>query len=145
MGNNSHGHYFYNTPGSGYENIADIVSCSFQIKNQRKKRQASVVQTNSMQGSMTASSLMIEQLKLCFQLINGDNNSLPMHAIHKVLENLPDCPPTITQCVADFLFETDFTKTGCFRSKIQINPDDLQGLSPFRSYLFVQQCCYFNG
>ena len=137
VGYNSHGDYFYNTPGSGYENIADVVSCSFQVGNRRKRN--NIIQQVSMQGLIPFNKS--DPAAVCLCQINTDKASIMQ--IQKILVNLPDCAPNLQLVEVDHLFEPDPTKAACFRSKIQVNPVTI-GVNVFISYLFVQQCCYYS-
>ena len=134
VGYNSHGDYFYNTPGSGYENIADIVSCSFQVGNTPQE---------SMQGALPLPYYSPNPVQTCIDKIAIDRNSIPDDKIPEVLKNLPDCPPNSHLVEVDRLFEPDSTKAACFRSKIQFDPKNIANVQ--RQYVFVQQCCYSNG
>ena len=137
VGYNSHGDYFYNTPGSGYENIADIVSCSFQVGNRRRRN---TPLQDSMEGVLPHYNPAVGK---CIIKMNIDRNSISDDKIQQVLENLPGCPPNSHLVEVDLLFEPDSTKAGCFRSKIQVNPANI-GAHVQRSYAFVQQCCYYS-
>ena len=139
VGYNSHGDYFYNTPGSGYENIADIVSCSFQVGNRRRRN---TQPQESMQGVLPYNTP--NPVEMCSDKIDIDRNSISDDKILHILEILPDCPPTSHLVEVDHLFEPDSTKAACFRSKIQVNPANI-GAHVQRPYTFVQQCCYSNG
>ena len=137
VGYNSHGDYFYNTPGSGYENIADIVSCSFQVGNRRRRsaHQSSII-------GMIPSSIN-QTAKICSTMITNERHSIPDAKILQILENLPDCPPNSLLVEVDRLFEQDSTKAACFRSKVQFDPKNIVPHLT-RSYTFVQQCCYYS-
>ena len=138
VGYNSHGDYFYNTPGSGYENIADIVSCSFQVGNRRRR---STHPSKDWYGKLPPSN---DQAAIeCSYKINIDRDSISDDKIQQVLKNLPDCPPNSHLVEVDRLFEPDSTKAACFRSKIQFDPKNIANVQ--RQYVFVQQCCYSNG
>ena len=137
VGYNSHGDYFYNTPGSGYENIADIVSCSFKVGNRIRRQNTP---QESMQGALPYNSSAV---KTCSEKIVIDRNSILDDKIQQVLKNLPDCPPNSHLVEVDRLFEPDSTKAACFRSKIQFDPKNIATVQ--RQYTFVQQCCYSNG
>ena len=140
IGYNSHGDYFYNTPGSGYDNIANIVSCSFQVGNRRRRN---TPPQESMQGGLPYNNTP-NPPEICSNKITVDRNSISDDKILHILEILPDCPPTSHLVKVDYLFEPDSTKAACFRSKIQVNPANI-GAHVHRPYTFVQQCCYSNG
>ena len=131
VGYNSHGDYFYNTPGSGYENIADIVSCSFQVGNRRIRN---TPPQESMQGVLPYNTP--NPVEMCSDKIDTDRNSISDDKILHILEILPDCPPTLHLVQVDHLFEPDSTKAACFRSKIQVNPANI-GAHVQRPYIFV--------
>ena len=140
MGYNSHGDYFYNTPGSGYENIADLVSCSFEVNSQRKKRSSS---TSNLTGKVPKNDDMCNELKKCVDLIEHDNYSIKIGDIPTIINNLPECPPSYYYLYIDLLFEPDATKPGCLRSKVKFDPAGA-GILVLRKYLFAQQCCYYT-
>ena len=137
VGYNSHGDYFYNTPGSGYENIADIVSCSFQVSNRRRR----MIVLNDVTGQ-TQHYCIATPAAVCFCNIQNERNSISDMQIQQILENLPDCAPNSQLVEVDHLFEPDPTKAACFRSKIQVVPENIGIDTVQKSYLFVQRCCY---
>ena len=139
MGYNSHGDYFRNHAGSGYKNIANIVSCSFQIANQRRRKAAEM--TNNLGYSAKANGPTAMNLKKCKIFI--DNDFAIGHNIARILENLPICPPSGDQVKKDKLFEPSRTRSSgstCYRSKVYYKSSG--GLQPSK---FVQQCCYNGG
>ena len=138
VGYNSHGDYFYNTPGSGYENIAVIVSCSFQLVGNRRRR--NIQQLLNMEGILP--SPPNPPLTACQYRIQNDRTSIPDAKILQIFEKLPECPPNSQLVIADFLFEPDSTKAACYRSKFQVCPESVGVQVPLRSFAFVQQCCY---
>ena len=141
VGYNSHGDYFYNTPGSGYENIADIVSCSFQVGNRRRRN----IQQSSIGGVLPIK--RNSAAKECNHRTNIDRDSIVDAKILQILKHLPECPPNSHLVEVDLLFEPDSTKAACYRSKIQVDPLNAAigaQVQTLRMYTFVQQCCYYS-
>ena len=137
VGYNSHGDYFYNIPGSGYENIADIVSCSFQVGNRRRRN----IQQSSIGGVLPIK--RNSAAKECNHRTNIDRDSIVDAKILQILKHLPECPPNSHLVEVDRLFEPDPTKAACYCSKIQVDPESV-GAQVQRAYAFVQQCCYYS-
>ena len=145
VGYNCQGDYFSNNPASGYENIADVVSCSFQVTGKRRRRQTIIDSINdfTMTMEMPADSEMQKLLNMCLDLINIDNNSITISDVPIIVDKLPVCPPSYYQVNVDLLFEKDSTRQGCFQSKVQHDPSE-SGIKVQRDYRFVQQCCYLD-
>ena len=136
VGYNSHGVHFSNHFGSGFEDIADIISCSQAGQLYRRP-----CATNYYEEMIKTSESMLVSFKKCFDLVKTD--VLMNHNIQLILENLPTCPSG-DQVKQDKLFEYDRSrKSGniCYRSKVYYRSRD----SHDQLHTFVQQCCYYSG
>ena len=125
IGYNANGEYYKNHPASGYDNLAEAVSCQNKICN---------VLQSSLVYNLSLPSSDVDKIRSdCINLydedvaLHGDNAS-----IASIAAQLEPCPCTFWQAWFDFgRFRWQFSEYLCFIQR-----------SPANFTTAVQQCCY---
>ena len=95
---------------------------------------------------LPADPMVADAVSKCCRFAENDANSngVPLDEINTILEDLPQCPPTLAQLNEGTMFKHFLGRdvgevSDCFRSNNGINPE-----APLRPVTFFTVCCYGN-
>ena len=135
MGYNAGGTYFENHRSSGFDTVANDVSCVVELT--RSKRQTGMVQTNG--PNVEVEKRLEDKTALCRRNVRNDMNIITNLDVTFADQVLP-CPCTLNQARNDPRFN-DNTQ---FRAEsiCYIQSFAASGFSEFFPIKYGQHCCY---
>ena len=140
MGYNAGGTYFENHRSSGFDTVANDVSCVVELT--RSKRQVRMMQTNPY--DIQTEEGLAEQIHCCREWYSVDvNQTAPTFTSPE--QALP-CPPTLQHIKLDTRFENDTrfrnatNTTICYLQRFSV-----LGSSTLGPLFYGRQCCYHTG
>jgi len=139
VGYNAGGTYFENHRSSGFDTVANDVSCVVELS--RSKRQAGgMMQTTGKQNTIDMELKGNPMRRDCRAHYYLDMLLIPIHAFRSALH----CPRTLDQVENDPLFENDTQfrdREKCYIQRFAVSEHSaLQGVN----ITYGQQCCYDN-
>ena len=136
MGYNAGGTFFENHRSSGFDTVANDVSCVVELR--RSKRQAGGMMPTSVGMEIGVDTVLMQSTRACREYYTRDIQLIPTNAFSNSV--LP-CPCTLNQATNDERFKIDSkfritTRNSCYLQRFAVS-----GTSIFSKIMYGQQCC----
>ena len=139
MGYNAGGTYFENHRSSGFDTVANDVSCVVELT--RSKRQAGGMMPNTVSMEIDINEILRQTTEDCRVRYNNDMTLIP-NPNDTFRNPVMPCPCILRQARRDqrFMMDTMFRPDStCYLQRSVVNGSDVLG-----PISYTQQCCYAN-
>ena len=139
MGYNTGGTYFENHRSSGFDTVANDVSCVVELT--RSKRQAGGMMPNTDSMEIDIDEILMKTTAACRSRYINDTRGIDLNS----LQVLPPCPCTLDEAENDpgFEMDTQFRNTENTTCYIQRFPEhDYHHVVHTSQFIYGQHCCY---
>ena len=139
MGYNAGGTYFENHRSSGFDTVANDVSCVVELR--RSKRQAGGMMPTTDSMEIDIDEILRRTTEDCRERYNNDRLLIP-NPDETFRNPVMPCPCTLRQARRDqrFMMDTMFRPDStCYLQRSVVNGSDVLG-----PISYTQQCCYAN-
>ena len=141
MGYNAGGTYFENHRSSGFDTVANDVSCVVELR--RSKRQAGGMMPTTVGVDIDVDALLMQRTAACRDRFMADEQFIP-NPNNTFAAPVQPCPCTFNQATNDPRFMIDTMFRPHAKCYIQRSNSAVSGSSAIGRISYGQQCCYNN-